>query len=66
LVFEFFQMIEVISKNVTIIYGIFMNKTRQNGPRRLLKCLTPEVVERSTPLSIQAQIVNFRRNSRRI
>jgi hypothetical protein len=34
-------MIEVISKNVTIIYGIFMNKVRQNGPRRLLKCLTP-------------------------
>jgi len=34
-------MIEVISKNVTMIYGIFMNKTRQNGPRRLLKCLTP-------------------------
>lgn len=34
-------MIEVISKNVTIIYGIFMNKTRQNGRRRLLKCLTP-------------------------
>jgi hypothetical protein len=34
-------MIEVINKNVTIIYGIFMNKVRQNGPRGLLKCLTP-------------------------
>jgi len=34
-------MIEVISKNAKMIYGIFINKTRQNCPRGLSKCLTP-------------------------
>jgi hypothetical protein len=34
-------MIEVITESLIMIYGIFMNKTKQNGPRRLLKCLTP-------------------------